>query len=227
MKISDSFLKAQLQNVLWIGGGACGGKTTLTDLLARKHGLLPYHPEELLDVHKRAASAEDHPALFARFHGWEWYFNRPIDEYVQATDVVGQEQFEMVVLDLVRLSAQSRVIIDGFLLDAWVLKHLTEPDKVIFLFADEETIRKCFFDRSDKQDLVELLNTLRDPVGTREHVLQMVCEHSARKRKTAEAVGFKVILRNRDMTFEDAVSAAETHFGFVDSHRCSPPKFAL
>jgi hypothetical protein len=213
MKISDSYLKAQLQNILWIGGGACGGKTTLADSLAKKYGLLPYHPEELLEDHKRVASAEEHPALFSRFHGWEWYFNRPIDEYIQATNAVGQEQFEMVVLDLVRLSAQWRVIIDGFLLDPLVLERLTGPDKVMFLFADEETIRKCFFDRQDKRDLVDLINSLRDPAGTREHVVRMVCEHSARKRAAAEASGFKVILRNRDTTLEDMVSVAETHFG--------------
>ncbi len=75
MKISDSFLKAQLQNVFWIGGGGYGGKTTVADLLARKHGFQAYHPEELVDAHKRAASPEDHPALLAPFRGWEWFFN--------------------------------------------------------------------------------------------------------------------------------------------------------
>jgi hypothetical protein len=213
MKISDRFLKAQLQNVLWIGGGGCGGKTTLTDMLASKHGLLPYHPEDLLHVHKQSAAPEDHPALFAPFHGWEWYFSRPVDKYIQAIDAAGQEQFEMVVLDLVKLSAQRRVAIDGFLLDPWMLQRLTEPEKVIFLFADDETTRKGFFDRADKRDLADLIDTLPHPAETRERVLGMVCLHSAQKRAAAEAAGFKVIVRNSQMTLKDMVITAEQHFG--------------
>ena len=34
MAISDSTLRAQLDKVLWIGGAACGGRTTLTDARA-------------------------------------------------------------------------------------------------------------------------------------------------------------------------------------------------
>ena len=96
MYISDSFLKTQLQNVFWIGGAACGGKTTITDLLAHKHGFKPYHPEDVHHEHKKAASPEDHPALLAPFHGWEWFFNRPIDEYIKAITDSGREDFEMV-----------------------------------------------------------------------------------------------------------------------------------
>jgi hypothetical protein len=215
MKISDRFLKAQLQNVFWIGGGGYGGKTTITDLLASKYGFQAYHPEDLLQEHKQAASAEDHPALLAPFHGWEWYFNRPIDEYIQAIEDSGREHFERVVLDLVRLNAQSRVVVDGFLLDPWRLKRLTEDNKIIFLYADEATIREGFFARPDKQDLLGIINTLSDPASTREHILRMVCEHSVRKRKEAEAAGFKVVVRNSESSQLETLATVEKHFGLL------------
>jgi 2-phosphoglycerate kinase len=213
MLISDSFLKAQLQNVFWIGGAAYGGKTTITDLLASKHGLQPYHPEDLFHKHKKAASPEDHPSLFAPFHGWEWLFNRPIDEYIQGLEANGREQFEMVVLDLVKMNAQSRVVVDGFLLDPWLLKGITEPGKIIFLYAEEEMIRKGFFTRADKQDLHEIINTLSNPTRTREHILRVICEHSARKCSEAEAAGFKVIKRNGDTNLQETLATVEKHFG--------------
>jgi hypothetical protein len=114
---------------------------------------LPYPSEDLLHLHKQLVSPEDHPALCAPVIGWEWYFNRPTDEYIQAIDAAGREQFEIVVLDLVKLSAQKKVVVDGFLLDPSLLKCLSEPDKVLFLFADEQMIRKEFFDWADKRDL--------------------------------------------------------------------------
>jgi 2-phosphoglycerate kinase len=213
MKISDSFLNAQLQNVFWIGGAGYGGKTTITNFLASKHGFQPYHPEDLFHLHKQAASPEDHPSLHAPFHGWEWFFNRPIDEYIQWIDANGREQFEMVVLDLVKLNAQAKVVIDGFLLDPWLLKRLTEYSKIIFLYADEETIRKGFFSRADKQDLVDVVNTLSDPARTREHTIKVVCEHSARKRAEADAAGFKVLVRNSESSLQETLATVEKHFG--------------
>jgi len=74
-----------------------------------------------------------------------------------------REHFEMVVLDLVKMNADSTVVVDGFLLDPWLAEHLTEHNKSIFLHADEKTIRKSFFERADKQDLPGVINTLGDP----------------------------------------------------------------
>ena len=102
MNISDSFLKAQLRNTFWIGGAACGGKTTITDLLAEKHDLRHHHPEKHFHEHKKAASAENHPSHTTPFRGWEWFFNRPIDEYMKAITDTDREHFEMVILDLAK-----------------------------------------------------------------------------------------------------------------------------
>ena len=213
MNISDSFLKTQLQNVFWIGGAGYGGKTTITDLLADKHGFVPYHPEDCFHEHKKAASPEDHPSLLAPFHGWEWFFNRPIDEYIKAIEDSGREQFEMVLLDLVKMTADSRVVADAFFLDPRLAEHLTERKRSVFLYADEETIRRGFFARADKQDLLRVINTLADPAKTREHVLDVTCTLSARKRAEAEAAGMKVLVRNTETDLHETLAVVEKHFG--------------
>lgn len=215
MNISDSFLKAQLQNVLWIGGAAYGGKTTITDMLADRHGLQAYHSEDLFQKHKELASPEDHPAMHAPFHGWEWFFNRPLEEYIRAIEDSGREQFGMVVLDLVRISADSRVVADTFFLDPELASGLTDNDRSVFLYADEETIRKGFFERADKQDLCQVLDTLADPVRTREHCLDVTCALSARRQEAAEAAGVKVLLRDGRTDLQDTLRSAEIHFGLA------------
>ena len=215
MNISDSFLKAQLQNVFWIGGAGYGGKTTITDLLADRHGFVAYHPEDRFHEHKKAASAEDHPSLLASFHAWEWFFNRPIDEYIKAIDDSGREQFEMVLLDLVKMTADSKVVADAFFLDPRLAKRLTERKRSVFLYADEETIRGGFFARADKQDLLGVISTLADPVRTREHVLDVTCTLSARKRAEAEAAGMKVHVRNTGTDLQETLAVVEKHFGLA------------
>lgn len=215
MNISDSFLKAQLQNVFWIGGAAYGGKTTITDLLVDRHGFVPYHSEDHFHEHKKAASPEDHPTLLAPFHGWEWFFNRPIDEYIQAIEDSGREQFEMVLLDLVKMAADSKVVADVFFLDPRQAEHLAEGNRSIFLYADEETIRRGNFERADKQDLVAVINTLADPGKTREHVLDVTCALSARKRAEAEEAGMKVLVRSIETDLYETLAVVERNFGLA------------
>lgn len=213
MKISDHVLKAQLDNVLWIGGGACGGKTTLTDAVAEKHGFLAYHPEDHYQQHKHLACEQDHPAMLRPFLGWEWFFNRPVDEYASAIIDADRERFEMVVLDAIKLSETTTVVVDGHMLEPRVAKRITAHDKAIFLFADQSTIRNAFFAREDKNDVLGIINTLADPRETRGHVLDVVGEVSARKIEQAEASGHRYIIRDGTSSVEDTLRHVEEHFG--------------
>jgi hypothetical protein len=215
MNISDSFLKAQLHSVFWIGGAGYGGKTTITDLLADKYGFVPYHAEDHFQEHNKAASPENHPSLLAPFHGWEWFFNRPIDEYIKAINDSGREQFEMVLLDLVKMSADSKVVADAFFLDPWLAERITEYKRSIFLYADEQTIRSGFFTCAEKQDLLRVINSLADPVKTREYVLDVTCILSARKRAEAEEAGMKVLVRNTETDLQETLAVVEKHFGLA------------
>ena len=116
---------------------------------------------------------------------------------------------------MVKMNADSKVVIDGFLLEPRLVKRLTEHNKSIFLYADENTIRNSFFARADKQDVLGVINTLSDPVKTREHVLEMVCKHSARKRAEAKAAGARFLVRNGATDLQESLIAVEQHFGLI------------
>jgi cytidylate kinase len=212
MKIADSVLVAHLRNVLWIGGGACGGKTTITDLLADKYGFTAYHPEDYFQQHKEAACYQDHPAMLRPFLGWEWYFNRPIDEYAAAIMEADREHFEWVIVDLIKMGESGTVVVDGHMLDPVFLKRIASHNKVVFLFADEATIRKSFFAREDKQDILRVINSLQNPETAREHLLDVTCEVSARKRVLAKSSGLQYMLRDQQLSIEATLRMVEEHF---------------
>lgn len=48
MNIADNVLKHHLKHVYWVSGTNCGGKTTMTNYLARKHGVVVYDSDILL-----------------------------------------------------------------------------------------------------------------------------------------------------------------------------------
>ena len=59
IKIYDAILRSHLENILYIGGGACSGKTNLTDLIAEQHRFVAYHSEQFYQQHKDLACAEN------------------------------------------------------------------------------------------------------------------------------------------------------------------------
>lgn len=83
MRIADSIIKDNLDHVYWITGGACAGKTTASNLLAKTHGFTIF-PDRHSD-YQRAADFSEFPALRIPWPGtdWEWFFGRPLEAYVR------------------------------------------------------------------------------------------------------------------------------------------------
>ena len=65
MQISDNILREQLKNVYFLGGGGYGGKTTMSQLIAKKYGFRLYHQDDCYDAHAKIA-----PLSFSRSCVW-------------------------------------------------------------------------------------------------------------------------------------------------------------
>ena len=118
----------------------------------------------------------------------------------------------MVILNLVKLSAGSKVVVEGVLLDPWLVRRLTEHNKSLILYADEMIIRNGFFAREDKEDMLGVINTLNDPVRTREHFRDVTCAASARARADAAAAGVKILVRSAETDLQETLMEVEPHF---------------
>lgn len=215
MRISSSVWKAHLENVYWIGGAACGGKSTLTDALAEKHGLQAYHPEEEYDRHRAMADDEAHPLMLRPFPGWESFFGRPPGEYASWIMNLDRELFGMVVLDAVKMSVSGPVVVDCHSLMPELVASVSTPGRVLFLFADEPTIRSAFFAREDKQGVLRAIQTVSDPEQARANVLDAVCEVSARKIAWVKEAGYRYAIRHYASTIEGTLACVEEHFGLA------------
>jgi len=213
MFISESVLTAHLKNVYWIGGGACGGKSTMADKIAAKYGFKAYHPEYIFMEHKALANIVDHPTMLTPFHGWEWFFNRPPDEYAAFITGSDLEHIQMVIPDVIKLATNQTVIVDGHLLEPAFLKQITTDDRVFFLFADDEVIRHAYFNREDKQGMLGVINTLADHEKARQNIYKVARLISEEKIKKVTDAGFKYLIRDRDSTIEGVLGTLEKHFG--------------
>lgn len=63
MIFQDNVIKEYLKNVYFITGTPCGGKTTISRELAKRHNLIVYDIDEIFEKHQRIANSEFQPAM--------------------------------------------------------------------------------------------------------------------------------------------------------------------
>jgi len=104
----------ELRQVLWVGGVAGAGKTSVARALARRHGLRRYNPDTQTWNHLARALAKGDPAA-ERFAGMS-----PAERAAAEPDEIDYARGPMIVEDLRTLPAE-----------ALVVAELTPPDPAV------------------------------------------------------------------------------------------------
>jgi 2-phosphoglycerate kinase len=118
-------LQQQLRHVYWIGGASCAGKSTIARRLAAEHGLQLYATDEVMADHAKRSTPEECPLLheFMAMDMDERWMNRSPKDMLETFHWFRGEGFNMIIEDILRLSRETGVIVDGFRL----LPHLVKP----------------------------------------------------------------------------------------------------
>jgi hypothetical protein len=215
MRIADSILSDHLKHVYWITGGPCAGKTTVTNLLAEKYGLSVF-PDRHSEYQQIADKAE-FPAMRIPWPGtdWEWFFNRPTDEYVRWLEESLSAELEFQIVDLLKTSDKERLIVDTCA-DPLALHQISAPSRVICLFGDDDLIRRDLLHRDDHKMILDCIRAnTASPETSERLVAESGVEFSHRLQKRAEASEGK-ILRRTDRTAPDELLArVEKHFRLI------------
>jgi len=215
MFLANNVITHNLQNVFWILGTPCGGKSTIARLVAEKCGAIVYSADERFSQHKTVANPAEQPVLCREFKDWESYFEQPINEYSLWLKAVQDDLISMIIVDLLKLSEKRTVIFEG-ILNIETIAKIAGYKKIVFLGATEEVIRESYFDREDKKDMHRLIGSLSDPKGKYKKVLDLVVSDSERDIKKAKEIGLKVIIRDKDISVIEILEKVQRHFGLRD-----------
>ncbi|WP_433184854.1 hypothetical protein [Actinoallomurus sp. CA-150999] len=140
-------LRARLRHVYWIGGGSGAGKSTITRRIASRHGLHVYSTDETMADHAGRSTPADAPYLsrFMTMDMDERWVNRSPEIMLETFHWFRGEGFGLIVEDLLRLPAETGVVVEGFRL----LPHLVKPllaaqDHAVWLLPTPEFRRTAF-----------------------------------------------------------------------------------
>lgn len=212
MNIENNILKHHLRNVYFIGGNACGGKTTMSRLIAEKYGFYLYNQDEHYDIHRTIANEYNQPAMCYQRVDFEKNLNRPVDEYSKWMYDSLKEQSEMVLIDLIKLS-ENQIVVADVLFTPDYINGIVEKNHAIFLTTNYDFLRKIYFHRPEKKEFYNCVMGLSNPEKTFENIFKSLEEANKREKNIIKDSGFKYIGRNKDSSIENTLRLIEEHFG--------------
>ncbi len=211
MIFQDNVLKEYLKNVYFITGTPCGGKTTVSRILAKKHNFVVYDIDEQFPIHQKISDSKFQPSMNRKFKNADEFFGRSVDEYSKWLIDNTREQLDFVLLDLIRLS-QNQIVLCDCHLTVEEANRLTDTSRVAFLIKNPMNLVEDYCNRKDHQDFSKFINS-----STNVENAKLTCNITLRNINTEKYNKIKSshyfwIERNEYSTVEDTVYKVEQHF---------------
>ena len=218
MNLSNNILKYYLKNCYFINGTAYAGKSTMCAMLAERYHLVHCEENYHLDTILSIANPENQPNIsyVNTKPSWEHFVNRTPDEYEAWVDGNNLELAEFEVAELIRLSAEQKVIVDTNI-PCELLWQISDYNHVAILLSPQSMSVERFFERVDeeKQFLLSVIRSCPDPEKTLDNFKQCIARVNSPERYEAfRNSGFYTLIRQNNMadTREEMLSALAAHF---------------
>ncbi len=216
MIFQDNVLKEYLKNVYFVTGTPCGGKTTITRELAKRHNLAVYNIDEMFECHRQISNPDSQPSMNKSFQDADEFFGRTTEEYKKWLIDNTREQLDFVLLDLIRLSQNQRVLCDCHLTVEEADK-LAEPSRIIFLIKEPSNLVDDYCNRPDHQGFKDFIHSTSDTAKAKELCNATLKSLNEKRCEQIRHSDYFWIERNKHSTVEDTVRKVEKHFGFANS----------
>ena len=216
MIINDNVIKEYLKNVYFICGTPCGGKTTVSRELAKRHGLALYDVDKTFDRHRAVSDPVHQPAMNRRFADADDFFGRTVEEYKQWLLDNTREQLDFVLLDLIRLSRDEKVLCDCHLSPEQAA-ILTDPSRIAFLIKDPTDVVDDYCNRPDHRDFSDFIHSATDFRKAKATCSAALYSLNAKPYEQIKQGGWFWVERTENSTVADTADAVERHFGLNDA----------
>ena len=146
--MSDS--ERQLEGVFWLGGSPCAGKSSISEVIARRFGLDVYRVDEAFESHAQRFDPLRHPALTKwSKSSWNQRWMQPVESLVQEVIACYREHFTLVLEDILSLPKRKSLLVEGTaLLPAQVASVLSRQSRAIWLIPSAD-FQRAHYSRRD------------------------------------------------------------------------------
>lgn len=212
MIFQDNIIKEFLKNVYFITGTPCGGKTTISRELAKRHNLLVYDIDERFDSHRKITDALHQPAMNRCFKNADEFFGRSVEEYEKWLIDNTREQLDIVLLDLIRLS-QDQIVLCDCHLTIEQAEEITDPSRIVFLIREPSKLIEDYCNRKDHQDFYEYIHSASDVAQAKRTCNETLRRLNEEKYTMIKNSNYFWLERDQNSTVEETVQKVERFLG--------------
>ena len=211
MIFQDNVIKEYLKNVYFITGTPCGGKTTISRELAKRHNLIVYDIDEQFKKHQQMSSPDFQPSMNKVFKDANDFFGRTVEEYRQWLIDNTREQLDFVLLDLIRLSHNQIVLCDCHL-TVEEADILTEPSRIVFLIKEPSKLIDDYCNRPDHQGFNNFINSTSNVEKAKAVCNETLKSINEKRCEMIKARKYYWLERNKNSTVDETTRIVEQHF---------------
>ncbi len=212
MMIQDNVIKEYLKNVYFITGNPCAGKTSVSKALSEKYSVRRYDIDEMFPAHRSVSDPAFQPAMNRTFRDADEFFGRSVAEYREWLLKNTREQLEYVILDLVRLSENSKILCDCHLtLEQAAM--LTEPARIAFILKWPEGIVDEYCAREDHKGFSDYIHSAADFGKAKAVCGETLFSLNEGHYKAVKNSGYFWLERDDSRSVEETADLVARHFG--------------
>lgn len=222
--IETNIIRHYLENVYFITGHSCAGKSTMVKLLSERYDMI-FCGENYHDVFPREKlSRWKQPGLcyFDTMTGWEEWLNMTAEQHDRWTKEVSRECAEIEILELTKLAASGKKVIADTNIPPDMLREISDYHRVAIMLCDPPDVCKTRFFNRDDPDKKFMMNEIRkcpDPEATLKNFLSWM-EYRSPEEPDWEHLGFFTYTRSdfETDTREEVLGILARHFGLDGSN---------
>ncbi len=152
----------RLENVFWLGGSPCAGKSSISQILENRFDLNIYRVDVSFESHRTKFNSKFHPTLCNwECSTWNERWMQPIDNLVQNVIKCYREHFSLILEDVRVLPKNKPLLVEGTaLLPKEVFGVLSKQSDAIWIVPTPEFQKKKY---SQREWIFDILKHCDEP----------------------------------------------------------------
>jgi 2-phosphoglycerate kinase len=203
-----------LAHVLWMGGSPCSGKSSIAEMLAKKHGLRVYKCDDAFWEHAKRVDPVVHPTFHRLTHmTWDEIWMRSVAVQIADEFACYREQFAMILDDLLGLPRSMPVIAEGAaLLPDLVSGLLPDRSQAVWVIPTESFQREHY--TPEKRPFIDdILAHCQNPTQAFANWMDRDGGFAKRVAERARALDLKVLAVDGKRTIEQNAEIVAQYLG--------------
>ena len=197
--------------MFWLGGSPCAGKSSVSEVLARRFTLDVYHVDEAFDRHVQGLDPARQSALAAwRDSSWEERWMRPPDDLLRDVIACYGEHFALILKDILTTPRRKLLLVEGTaLLPRHVAGLLSKRSHALWMIPSAGFQREHY---SRREWVCGVMEQCQSPEDAFDNWMERDARFAEWVEAEARALNLQVLKVGGGQSIEENAAAVAEHF---------------